>query len=136
MRIAPNQDPQAALAALRAHLIDHAPFGAKVTVTDGSTGSGTVVEMAGPVAELARTVYSDAFRNPVVDMGQGGSIPMVADFQRAYPAAQILVTGVSDPDSRMHGIDESLDLIDLEAASLAEASLLQGLADQTNGRSA
>jgi acetylornithine deacetylase/succinyl-diaminopimelate desuccinylase-like protein len=136
MRIAPNQDPAAALEALRTHLIEHAPFGANVTVTDGSTGSGTSVAMAGPVADLARDVYSSAFRNPVVEMGQGGSIPMVADFQRAYPQAQILVTGVSDPDSRMHGIDESLDLIDLEAASLAEAALLQGLADQTSGRSA
>lgn len=136
MRIAPNQDPAAALEALRRHLIEHAPFGANVTVTDGSTGSGTSVAMAGPVADLARDVYSSAFRNPVVEMGQGGSIPMVADFQRAYPQAQILVTGVSDPDSRMHGIDESLDLIDLEAASLAEAALLQGLADQTSGRSA
>ena len=136
MRIAPNQDPAAAMAALTDHLMQHAPFGAKVTISEGSEGSGTVVDMSGPVADVAREAYSAAFRNPVVEMGQGGSIPMVADFQRAYPDAQILVTGVSDPDSRPHGIDESLDVIDLAAAALAEASLLAGLADQTSGRSA
>ena len=136
MRIAPNQDPAAAMAALTDHLMQHAPFGAKVTISEGSEGSGTVVDMSGRVADVAREAYSAAFRNPVVEMGQGGSIPMVADFQRAYPDAQILVTGVSDPDSRPHGIDESLDVIDLEAAALAEASLLAGLADQTSGRSA
>lgn len=136
MRIAPHQDPSAAMAALTQHLIDHAPFGAQVTVSEGSQGSGTVVDMSGPVAEAAREAYSGAFRNPVVEMGQGGSIPMVADFQRAYPEAQILVTAVADPDSRPHGIDESLDLVDLEAAALAEASFLAQVAAQTNGRSA
>lgn len=136
MRIAPNQNPQAAMSALSQHLIDHAPFGAKVTIDEGSAGSGTIVEMNGPVADLAREAFTASFRNPVVEMGQGGSIPMVADFQNAYPEAQILVTAVSDPDSRMHGIDESCDLVDLEAAALAEATVLQGLADQTSGRSA
>lgn len=136
MRIAPNQNPEDAMAALTKHLLDHAPFGAKVTISEGSAGSGTIVEMKGGVADLAREAFTAAFRNPVVEMGQGGSIPMVADFQNAYPEAQILVTAVSDPDSRMHGIDESCDLIDLESAALAEASVLQSLADQTSGRSA
>ena len=32
-----------------------------------------------------------------VDMGVGGSIPFIAEFAAAFPAAKILVTGVEDP---------------------------------------
>ena len=53
---------------------------------------------------------------------------MVAEFQRAFPEATVLVTAVCDPDSRMHGVDESVDLGDLRKAALAEALLLAALA--------
>jgi acetylornithine deacetylase/succinyl-diaminopimelate desuccinylase-like protein len=62
-----------------------------------------------------------------VFVGQGGSIPMVADFEHAFPDATILVTAVSDPDSRMHGADESVHLGDLLAACTAEALFLEAL---------
>ena len=62
-------------------------------------------------------------------MGQGGSIPMVAEFQQAFPDATVLVTAVCDPDSRMHGVDESVHLGDLRKACVAETLLLAGLAE-------
>ena len=45
-------------------------------------------------------------------------------------AASILVTGVEDPDTRAHGIDEGLHLAEFTKVCLAEALLLQNLADQ------
>lgn len=60
-------------------------------------------------------------------MGCGGSIPIVAEFADRNPDAMVLVTAVTDPNSRMHGIDESLDLGDLAKAALAEALLLEKL---------
>ena len=65
-----------------------------------------------------------------VFIGQGGSIPMIAEFQRAFPAADVLVTAVCDPNSRMHGIDESLHLGDFARACRAEALLLASLGSQ------
>ena len=53
----------------------------------------------------------------------------VAQFARAFPDAAILVTGVEDPDTRAHGIDESLHLGEFERVCIAEALLLQKLAD-------
>ena len=44
--------------------------------------------------------------------------------------AAILVTGVEDPDTRAHGIDEGLHLAEFTKVCLAEALLLQNLADQ------
>ena len=60
--------------------------------------------------------------------GTGGSIGMIASFQRAFPQATILGTAVSDPHSRMHGIDESLHLGDWRKAAASEALLLDRLA--------
>jgi acetylornithine deacetylase/succinyl-diaminopimelate desuccinylase-like protein len=62
-------------------------------------------------------------------MGVGGTIPFVAEFAAAFPEAAILVTGVEDPDSRAHGLDESLHLDEYSKACLAEALLLERLAN-------
>ncbi|MFT4215965.1 MAG: dipeptidase [Micropruina sp.] len=127
VRIAPDADPDAAMAALARHLETHAPWGARVRVTDGSQGAGTTVPADGPIAAAAHDAFVEAWGIEPVQMGQGGSIPMVADFQKAFPAAEVVVTAVCDPDSRMHGIDESLHLDDFAKACLAEALLLEKL---------
>ena len=62
-------------------------------------------------------------------MGTGGAIPLVTDLQNAFPQATVLVTAVTDPESRMHGIDESLHLSDFRKAILTEALMLAGLAE-------
>lgn len=129
VRIAPDEDPQHALQALTDHLRRHAPWGAQVTITDGSVGSGTTIPFTGRAAEAAWQGFVEAWGVDPVFMGQGGSIPMVADFQKAFPEATILVTAACDPDSRAHGIDESLDLGDFEKACRAEARFLQLLAE-------
>ncbi len=129
LRVAPGDDAHAAGEKLVRHLHDHAPYGAHLTVTPGDSGEGSTIGFTGPYAEAARTAFTDAWGVPPVFIGQGGSIPMVADFGRAFPDATILVTAVGDPDTRAHGIDESLHLGDFEAACVAEALMLQGFAD-------
>jgi len=127
LRIPPGQDPEAALAALEAHLRAHAPWGAQVSITDGSMGHPGVVRLEGPVYDAMVQAMTDVWGVAPVHAGQGGSIPMVADFQEVFPDATVLVTAVMDPDSRCHGLDESVHLGDLRNAALAEALLLARL---------
>jgi cysteinylglycine-S-conjugate dipeptidase len=127
-RIAPGDDAAQALAALLTHLNDHAPWGAQVTVTGGETAEGSLIDFAGPYAEAARAAFTEAWGVKPVFVGQGGSIPMVADFARAFPEATILITAVADPDSRAHGANESLHLGDFAAACLAETLMLDAFA--------
>jgi len=127
LRIAPGQDPADAMAALRAHLESHAPFGAQVTVTDGELGRPWAGDTDSPLGRVARAAWSDAWGTEVVEIGLGGSIPLVADFLEAFPGATVLVTGVEDPDSRAHSENESVNLAELEKAALAEALLLSRL---------
>jgi acetylornithine deacetylase/succinyl-diaminopimelate desuccinylase-like protein len=128
LRLAPGEDAQSASKALVQHLETHAPWGAQVDVTPGAIGEPFALETTGAVYDVARTAFAEAYGNQAVEMGIGGSIPFIAEFARAYPGATVLVTGVGDPASRWHGIDESLDLAMWERACLAELLLLSRLA--------
>jgi acetylornithine deacetylase/succinyl-diaminopimelate desuccinylase-like protein len=128
LRIAPGDDARKAMGLLTQHLHDHAPWGARVRVTEGSAGEPFALEASGDVYDLARAAMLEAFGNPAVEAGIGGSIPFIAEFARAFPGATVLVTGVGDPQSRWHGIDESLDLGMWERACLAELLFLERLA--------
>lgn len=130
LRVPPGADAEHALDALVAHLLEHAPWGAQVEVERGSTGQPSSIPVRGPHAEVARRAFARAWGREPVEIGQGGSIPMVAEFASRYPDATVLVTAVVDPDSRMHGIDESVHLRDLERACLAETLMLAGLAGE------
>jgi acetylornithine deacetylase/succinyl-diaminopimelate desuccinylase-like protein len=128
MRIAPGGDAAAHLAALRTHLETHAPWGAKVTVTPGDLGQPYAIDAHGPVYDAARAAFRQAWGVDAVDTGVGGSIPFIAEFADAFPAATILVTGVEDPNTQAHSINESLHLGVLERAAMSEALLLAALA--------
>jgi cysteinylglycine-S-conjugate dipeptidase len=127
-RLAPGDDAAQAFAALLTHLNDHAPWGAQVTVTGAETAEPSLIDFSGPYAEAARAAFTEAWGVEPVFVGQGGSIPMVADIGKAYPEATILITAVGDPDSRAHGADESLHLGDFAAACLAETLMLDAFA--------
>jgi acetylornithine deacetylase/succinyl-diaminopimelate desuccinylase-like protein len=132
MRIAPGGDAATHLDALVAHLEQHAPFGARVTVERGDLGEPFTVDANGPAYDAARSAFRDAWDGvEPVDMGMGGSIPFIAEFARLFPDAAVLVTGVEDPDTRAHGIDEGLHLGEFTRVCVAEALLLQRLADPT-----
>lgn len=128
LRLAPGSDEHAAMKLLSDHLTAHAVWGSHVEVTPGAAGGAFALEATGDVYDLARAAFEEAYGNAPVETGIGGSIPFIAEFARTYPGATVLVTGVGDPASRWHGIDESLDLGMWERACLAEALLLQRLA--------
>ena len=128
LRVAPGQDPDAAFAALREHLLATAPWGARVEVVMTASGRPFAADTTSGAHALARAALSAAWGGAdVVEAGVGGSIPFIADLVTAMPGADVLVTGVEDPDTRAHGHDESLDLGVLERATQAEARLLLGL---------
>ncbi|MGE2723766.1 dipeptidase [Mycolicibacterium pulveris] len=127
MRVAPGGDAEPHLAALTRHLEEHAPWGAQVTVTPGDLGQPYAIDASGPVYDAARAAFRQAWGAEPVDTGVGGSIPFIAEFAEAFPNAKILVTGVEDPATQAHSVNESLHLGVLERAATAEALLLAKL---------
>jgi acetylornithine deacetylase/succinyl-diaminopimelate desuccinylase-like protein len=129
LRLAPGQDPDAAMSALLRHLEAAAPWGAHVTVHPGASSWPVAVDAEGPVVDAARQALKEGWGTDPVEIGTGGAIPFVKAFAGAYPEAKVLLWGVEDPDGRAHGADESLLLEDFRKNCVAAALLLERLAD-------
>lgn len=125
MRIPPGQDTAEAYAALKDHLEQSAPWGAEVTVTDGATGEAFELDTNSPMYDAYRTGMREGYGVNAIEIGSGGSIPFVAAFADMYPDAAVLLVGVTDPTSRYHGPNESVELADLESAVVAQAIALE-----------
>jgi acetylornithine deacetylase/succinyl-diaminopimelate desuccinylase-like protein len=126
-RVAPGQAATDAYSAIERHLKDNAPFGAHIQIDDVDTGDPFLVDTSGWAATEAKQAMTDAWGKEAVETGVGGSIPFIADLVREFPEAQILVTGVEDPDTRAHSPNESLHLGVFKRAILSEALLLARL---------
>jgi len=128
LRVPPGQDPGDALDALVAHLEAAAPWGARVTVTRGSSAPGFALEARDTEFAAFADGMREAWGVPPEEIGIGGTIPLIALLAERFPAAAVLVTGVGEPTSRIHGPDESQDLRELQRSILGEAIALQRLA--------
>jgi acetylornithine deacetylase/succinyl-diaminopimelate desuccinylase-like protein len=129
VRIAPGDEAQRVYDTMIAHLREHAPWGAQVTVELEQLGEPCVIDATGPAYDAAREAFTAAWDGvQPVDMGVGGSIPFIATFRELFPKAAILVTGVEDPDTSAHGPNESLHLAEFERVCIAEALLLAKVA--------
>ena len=127
VRIAPGQRAEDAYPAIEKHLRDNAPFGAHLEFTDVNKVNPFLVDTTGWAVAEAKHAMHEAWGVEPVETGIGGSIPFIADLVEVFPDAQILITGVEDPDSRAHSPNESLHLGVFRRAVLTEAVLLAKL---------
>ena len=127
LRLAPGDDPDNALELLSRHLVDHAPWGVEVVVEQGEAGHGLQVRNDGPAFAAMHRAMEAAYGRAPVEIGSGGSVPLVPVLARTFPLAEILIFGASDERSQYHSTDESVDLGDLERTALAEALLWREL---------
>ncbi len=128
LRIAPGQDTDAALEALKNHLRSNVPWGARLDFIYEEKGDATVLDTDNPAVDVWREAFQEGYGNEAVEMGAGGSIPFIATFKELFPGAPILVVGAGDPTSAIHAPNESQDLADLEHAVLSEAIAFRLLA--------
>jgi len=128
MRIPPGQDATKALDALVKHLEKNVPWGAEVHIERHAVGEPFATKTGGPAYRAMHDALSEAWGAKAVDVGSGGSIPFLFDFAELFPKAEILVTGVDDPQSGPHGPDEGLHLAEFERVCLAETLFLSKLA--------
>jgi acetylornithine deacetylase/succinyl-diaminopimelate desuccinylase-like protein len=130
LRVAPGDDPFAAREALIEHLRTHAPWGVEVTFdldTGGSTGHGHLLDTSTPGARAALDALGRAYGRDAIEMGSGGSIPLVPMLARTFPGIEILIWGAMDERSAIHSVNESVDVSEIERIALAEALFLQTL---------
>lgn len=128
VRLAPGDDPARAFGLVRDHLLAAAPWSVRVEIAEGAGAPGFAVTGDGPGLRAARRALKAAYGKDSVDVGSGGSIPLVTTLAATYPAAEIVVWGAQDDGARIHAGDEGVVLAELGRAILAEATLLRELA--------
>ncbi len=127
LRVPPEVDPVEAQAALAAHLERVVPWHVRCTVSPAETGPGLRVPSGGPVYAAMREAMRTAYGREVVEMGSGGSIPLIRTLAQTYPSAEIVMFGTEEPRANIHAPNESVDLEELERVILAETLLLETL---------
>lgn len=125
-RLVPGQDPTTIERLMHAHVERVAPVGVRVTTTHLHGGHPWRAELAGPLFDAARRALAAAFgREPVV-VGEGGSIPVVGDFERIL-GAPVLLMGFGLPGENAHAPNEWMSLDNFERGMRAAAVLLDEL---------
>ncbi len=104
-RLVPDQDPDRTIELLRSHVAAVASPGVVAEVVELHGGHPWRARLAGPFFEAARAALRDAFDVEPVLTGEGGSIPIVGEFERELGAPAILL-GFALPGANMHAPDE------------------------------
>jgi acetylornithine deacetylase/succinyl-diaminopimelate desuccinylase-like protein len=104
-RLVPDQDPADIAKLMKAHVAKVAPKGVKVRVDTLHGGRPWRAELNGPIYDAARSALRAAFGKEPVITGEGGSIPVVGDFQKIL-GAPVLLVGFGLPGENAHAPDE------------------------------
>jgi len=104
-RLVPDQDPAQIEAAMKKHVASVAPKGVTVTVTHLHGGRPWRADLDGPLFDAAKRALKAAFGREPVITGEGGSIPVVGDFQRIL-GAPVLLIGFGLPGENAHAPNE------------------------------
>jgi acetylornithine deacetylase/succinyl-diaminopimelate desuccinylase-like protein len=121
-RLVPDQDPGEIEKLIKAHVTKVAPKGVKATVTALHGGRPWRAELNGPIYDAARSALRAAFGKEPVITGEGGSIPVVGDFERIL-GAPVLLVGFGLPGENAHAPDEWLSDENFRVGMLAMATL-------------
>jgi acetylornithine deacetylase/succinyl-diaminopimelate desuccinylase-like protein len=124
LRLPPDVDAQAACDALISAI--RTDEGAHVTIDVVGMAQGWVAPpLDADVAATLDRVSKERFGRAAGAVGEGGSIPFLADLQKGFPGVQFVATGVLGPHSNAHGPNESLHIPTAKAVTHLVAELLK-----------
>jgi acetylornithine deacetylase/succinyl-diaminopimelate desuccinylase-like protein len=126
-RLVPDQEPSVIEAVMAAHVRAVAPAGVTVEVEHLHGGKPWRAELTGPIFDAASRALTAAFGRAPVITGEGGSIPVVGDFQRLLNVPVLLV-GFGLPGENAHAPDEWISVENFEVGMQAMAALWDELA--------
>jgi acetylornithine deacetylase/succinyl-diaminopimelate desuccinylase-like protein len=104
-RLVPDQDPHTIAALVQQHVERVAPAGVTVTVENLHGGRPWRADLQGPIIDAGKAALTAAFGREPVITGEGGSIPVVGDFERIL-GAPVLLMGFGLPGENAHAPDE------------------------------
>lgn len=125
LRVPPGQDAEDVAEKLAAHLKNHTPWGAKLTVETTSVNPAFSTDTKGAAVSLLVNCLSQAYEDKeTIFQGSGGSIPLCNELMHVSPKAELALYGVEEPLCTIHSVDESVDPTEIENIAAAEALFL------------
>jgi acetylornithine deacetylase/succinyl-diaminopimelate desuccinylase-like protein len=126
-RLVPDQDPKRIEMLFDDHVRRLTPPGVTAEVVVLHGGKPWRAKLEGRLYEAAARALSDAFGRDVTYAGEGGSIPIVSEFERVLDAP-VLLMGFGLPGENAHAPDEWMSVENFEKGAEAAARLLAELA--------
>jgi len=99
MRLVPNQETEEITELFTKHFESIAPKGVKVKVTPHHGGQGYVTPIDNIGYKAANKAYTETFGKPAIPQRSGGSIPIVALFEKELKSKTILMGFGLDSDA-------------------------------------
>ena len=126
-RLVANQNPETVLKQARRHFEKHKPPGVRLEIIDGHGGEPFFLNPKGAQGVAACHALEAVFGKKPALTREGGSIPILADFQKilGHPA---LLLALASPDCRAHSPNENFPVENFLTGIRLNKVLLQELA--------
>ena len=125
-RLVPDQDPDKIASAVEGMVAAICPAGVRYRLEVGHGGGGMLASIDSPYIAGARRAIESAFGVAPVLIREGGSIPIVAEFQERLNA-ECLLLGWGLDDDNAHSPNEKFRLADYHRGIRASTQLWQEL---------
>ena len=127
-RLVGGQDPQKIRDAFRSFVHKRLPADAKADFKNFGLAPATELPFDSPALARTREALAAEWGKKAVTVGEGGSIPIVADFKRVLGMDTIMV-GFALDDDRVHSPNEKYDLTSFHKGTRSWARILAALAE-------
>lgn len=123
-RLVNNQNPEKIQGFIKKHLEEHAPKGCVVKVSLQDTGNPFLTPIDSPMIQKAAEAYKNVYGKSPVYKREGGSIPIVSDFNQILNAPVVLM-GFGLPGENLHAPNEHFNLENFDKGILTICSFLE-----------
>ncbi|MEZ5812678.1 MAG: M20/M25/M40 family metallo-hydrolase [Rhizobiaceae bacterium] len=125
-RLVHKQDPHAVRAAFRKFAEERIPADCSIEFKKHGTGEAIQLAYDSPLVTKAMAALSDEWPQKAVQIGMGGSIPIVGDFQSML-GMESLLTGFAKEDDSIHSPNEKYDLSSFHKGQRSWARILHAI---------
>jgi acetylornithine deacetylase/succinyl-diaminopimelate desuccinylase-like protein len=128
MRLVPDQTPKEIFRKVSFYLKKLAPRSVKVRIEELHGGDPWVTPLDHPALQAAGRALERAFKKQPVFVREGGSIPVIATFDRVLKVPTVLI-GFGLHDDNLHAPNEKLDVDNFYKGMETSALLMEELAE-------
>ena len=109
MRLVSHQDPHRIMALFKSYVDSVMPSGVSYHINDFNVAFPASINTSNPFFNAARVAFKDIYHKDPYVVGEGGSIPVVADLKRILGLDTVMM-GFNLPDDAIHSPNERFGL--------------------------